>query len=329
MRIGVIGAGAVGGAIAVRLAGSGHAVSVTARGEHLAAIRANGLRLRGAWGATVARLEASEELGRDVELAIVATKAHDAARGIRSNAAALEGVPVLVVQNGLDALASARAELPHNELFGGLAMFASSFVTPGEITMTAPGPTFIGGDNAQLGARIATELRAIDASFVDNLEGAQWSKLVVNQINALPAITGLSAQEVIAHDGLRRIMVASMKEAVRAGLARDIRFASVSGLSHGLLRAFSIAPFGLAQALPQLMAKRMGDVPNPGSTLQSITRGQPTEVDFLNGAVVREAERVGVSAAVNSALQSLVHEVEKSGSFVPPSEVERRVRQLL
>ena len=329
MRIGVIGAGAVGGAIAARLASRGHAVRVTARGEHLAAIRASGIHLRGAWGDETVALEANELLEPGVELAIVATKAHDAARAIQSNAVALEGVPVLVIQNGLAAIDSARALLPRNELFGGLAMFASSYLAAGSITVTAPGPTFVGGSNERLGRELCTALAPIDARFEPNLEGAQWSKLVVNQINALPAITGLSAQEVIAHDGLRRIMVASMRETVRVGRARGIRFASVSGLSHGLLRAFEFAPFGLAQTLPKQMAKRMGDTPNPGSTLQSIKRGQLTEIDFLNGAVVAEAALAGGFAPINAALQSLVHEVETSGHFLTAADVTRRLARAI
>ena len=69
------------------------------------------------------------------------------------------------------------------------------------------------------------------------------------------------------------------------------------------------------------MRVRMGSVPNLGSTQQSVRRGQPTEVDFLNGVVVREASAVGRTAPVNAALTALVHEVEATGEFLPPSRV--------
>jgi 2-dehydropantoate 2-reductase len=61
------------------------------------------------------------------------------------------------------------------------------------------------------------------------------------------------------------------------------------------------------------MRVRMGNVPNLGSTQQSVRRGQPTEIDFLNGAVVREASAAGIAAPVNAALTDLVHEVESTG----------------
>src|SRR4051812_3290698 len=99
MRIGVIGAGAVGGAVAALLARGGHDVEVTARGEHLAAIRERGIHLTGSWGEYTAALEANDLLTHAPELVIVATKAQDAVAAIRDNIAMLRGVPVVVVQN--------------------------------------------------------------------------------------------------------------------------------------------------------------------------------------------------------------------------------------
>jgi 2-dehydropantoate 2-reductase len=314
MRIAVIGAGAVGGAIAARLAGAGHEVEVTARGAHLAAIREGGIRLRGKWGSIDAAVTASETLTTAPELAIVATKAQDAEAAMRANAAMLLGVPVLVIQNGLEGIAMGQRALPDSEVSGGLAMFAASFLSPGEVTITASGPTFIGGPGAAAVARVLGQAIAVDV--VRDFAGAQWSKLLVNQVNALPAVTGLSAQQTIASLPLRRLLVESMRETVRAGLATGVHFASLSGLSHLLLRVFAIAPFWIAQIVPRLMARRMGPVPNPGSTLQSIKRGQRSEIDYLNGAVVAAAAAVGLETPVNARLVALVHEVERSGEFI-------------
>ena len=269
-----------------------------------------------------AAVTASETLTAVPDLAIVATKAQDAAAAIRANAAFLQGVPVLVVQNGLEGIATGQRELPGSVISGGLAMFAASYLSPGEVTITAPGPTFVGGEGAASMVRLLPEL---ELTPVDDFAGAQWSKLVVNQVNALPAITGLSAQETIGSVGLRRVLVASMRETVRVGLASGIHFAAVSGLSDARLRLFARAPFALAQVLPQLMARRMGDVPNPGSTLQSIRRGQLSEIDYLNGAVVAAGVAAHIGTPVNASLVQLVHEVEASGEFIPAEQVIARV----
>lgn len=325
MRIAVIGTGAIGGTIAALLDRAGHDVSVTARGAQLDALQTTGLALSGGWGEHIARPTASERLREAPELAFVCTKAQDAAQAIQDNSEHLAGVPVVVVQNGLDGVRIAEDLLPDSPVIGAIALYAASYLRAGLIEVTAAGPTFIGVDDParqDIAAEVSSVLgAAMPTRLVTDFRGAQWSKLIVNQVNAMPAITGLSAQATLRHPMLGRIVAAGMREAVRIGFASGVHFASLQGLSQPLLRAFSVAPIALARALPRVMARRMGDTPNPGSTLQSVRRGQATEIDFLNGAVVRAARDAGLSAPINDQLTELVHRVEKSGDFLGVEEV--------
>lgn len=324
VRVAIIGAGAVGGTTAALLDRAGHDVTVTARGEHLAAIREHGIRLTGGWGAHTARVEARETLIEPADLVILTTKAQDAASALQANAAGLGSGLLLVIQNGLDGVPTAREVTGRDDIVGGLAMYAASYLSPGEVSVTTPLPTFLGGPQPALGA-IATELGgAMPVEVLDDLDSAKWTKLIVNQLNALPAITGLSVQETIADDGLRRVLTSSMREAVHVAHANGVRFASLQGLSDARLRLFAAVPERFAERVPRLMSRRMGDVPNPGSTLQSIRRGQRTEIDFLHGAVVARAGSVPVP--VNAAIVAMVHEVERTGTFLAPDEVVRRAR---
>ncbi len=329
MKVAVIGAGAVGGLLAALLDRAGHNVEVTARAEHLAAIRADGITLDGGYGAHVARVTAGEVLAVRPELAILATKGQDADAALRANAAVLDGVPVLVVQNGLGGIRVAGEVLPDSPLVGGLALFATSYLSPGRITVTAALPIVLGGapgTDAAVVERFATLLRgAMSVEVVDSLEGAQWTKLLVNHVNALPAITGLSVQETVAHPALLHVLAASLRETVRIANHIGIRFTGLQGIPGWILPWLGRGPLALAARLPQVLAKRMGDVPNPGSTLQSIRRGQLTEIDFLNGSVVRVAREHGFDAPINAALVGLVHEVERTGTFLTPAEVAARV----
>jgi 2-dehydropantoate 2-reductase len=297
MKIAVIGTGALGGTFATLLARAGHDVTVTARGAGLAAIRADGIRLSGGFGVAHAHPTALERLVDAPELTLVCTKAQDADAAISENAAVLDDSPVIVVQNGLDGVATAARLLPRSECFGALSIIAANYTAPGRVTITTPAPTYTapGGKGV----------------------GAQWTKLVVNMLNSLPAVTGLSVQEVVDHAGLRRVMTASMRETVRVGMKRGVRFGALQGLGDARLHLFSRLPVSVGQVLPLMMRARMGDVPNLGSTLQSLKRGQRTEIDFLNGAVVREAGLAGLAAPVNALLTSLVHEVETSGTLSP------------
>lgn len=324
MRIGVVGAGAVGGTLAALLDRAGHDVVVTARGEGLAAIRDHGLRLDGGWGEHSAHVTASETLADPVELLIVAVKAPDLADALRANRSAATR-DVLVVRNGLGAIRDARAVLGDGpSILGGLALYAASIAAPGRVTVTAPASLYLGGSpTAPAVARVLAD--ALPTHVVEPFENAEWTKLVVNQVNALAAITGTSVQETIADGGLRRILTRSIRETIGIARAKGIRFEPLQGLSDGLLRMVSLVPEPIAEVLPRLMARRMGAVPNPGSTLQSIRRGRPTEIDWLNGAVVAAATEVGRAAPINAALTDMVHEVERTGRFLTASDIIRRV----
>jgi 2-dehydropantoate 2-reductase len=99
----------------------------------------------------------------------------------------------------------------------------------------------------------------------------------------------------------------------------------MQGVPGRVLELIGVLPLWAGAAFPRLLARRMGSVPNPGSTLQSIRRGQLTEIDFLNGAVVEAAREAGVPAPVNTAIVEMVHEVERTGEFLTPAEVVERV----
>ena len=326
MRVAVIGAGAIGGTIAGLLARDGHDVQVVARGEQLTALSSDGLRLTGGWGDFTVRVDAVEGLTRSPDIAFLTTKAQDAAVALRANAERLVGIPVVVVQNGLEGITAARRAAPRSDIVGALALYAASYLSPGTISITTTGPTFLGGPvlpalyaSKVLGAVMPVEL-------TDNFEGAQWTKLIVNHVNGLSAATGLSVQEVIGDRHLRAIMTETMREAVRVARASDIEFAPLQGLSPRLLAALVRLPSSVGQLLPLLMKRRMGSRPNPGSTLQSIRRGQLTEIDYLNGAVVRRGAGLGVPTPVSAELVELVHEVEHSGVFVPVATVIERMQ---
>ena len=324
MRIGIIGAGALGGTFAVLLARAGHDVEVTARGAGLEAIRSGGIRLTGGFGDAAATVAAGEVLTRRPELVLVCTKAQDAEVAISANAALIDGVTVVVVQNGLDGVATASRLLPGSSCMGVLSIIAANYTEPGVVRVTTTAASYLGrGEGAPDDEciRVAALLsEAVPVIAIGNFRGAQWTKLVVNMVNAVPAIVGRSVQDVIGDRRLRRVVTASMRECVRTGVDRGIRFGSLQGLGDRRLRLFARVPLAVGQVLPWLMARRMGRVPNLGSTQQSVRRGQPTEVDFLNGAVVREASAAGSDAPVNRALVDLVHEVERSGSL-PASRV--------
>ena len=284
VRIGIIGAGALGGTFAALLARAGHDVEVTARGAGLEAIRAGGIRLTGGYGEAHANVAAAEALTVAPELVLVCTKAQDAEAAIAANAALVDGVPVVVVQNGLDGVDTASRLLPRSSCMGVLSIIAANYTEPGVVRVTTTAASYLGRGDGPADdecRRVAAMLsEAVPVIAIGGFRGAQWTKLVVNMLNAVPAIVGRSVQEVVDDRRLRRVVTASMRETVRVGIARGIRFGSLQGLGDRRLRFFARMPLAIGQLLPWLMRVRMGSVPNLGSTQQSVRRGQPTEIDL-------------------------------------------------
>ena len=329
MRVGFVGVGAIGGTLAALLDRAGHDVHVAARGATLDAVRSRGLVLTGAFGEHTAHPAADSTLAGaalagPLDLVVFATKAMDGPAAYAANAAACAGAPVVVIQNGLDAIRGSGDVLARSRLLGGLSVWASQQVEPGIIQATAGGRLVIGPTSAD--DPVASLLGdAVPTSTTEDFVGAQWSKLVVNQVNALPAITGLSVQETIADDRLRAVLTASIRETISVARGAGVHFGRFQGLSHGLLTLVRLAPFRVAEQLPRRIARRWGDVPNYGSTLQSIRHGLPTEIDYLNGAVVAAAREAGVDAPINQSLTALVHEVERTGVFLSPEQLQARI----
>lgn len=322
MRIGVVGAGAIGGTLAAMLDRAGDEVVVTARGEQLDAIRARGLTMTGAWGDHVARVGAAQVLPEPPDLALLTVKAQDAAAAATANAQVLAGVPVVVVQNGLTGPQALRSVLPQSPLMAGLSLIAAAYLEPGSITVTASNTTVLAADTAtetDLRAAAGVLRRAVPVTVARDLVGAQWSKLVVNQLNAAPAVTGLAGQQALAAPRLRTAIASAMRETVRVGRAAGVQPSGVPGVTPGVLRLLVTLPPALSGRLVAArLVAGMGPVPNLGSTLQSIRRGRPTEIDHLSGAVAAEGDRLGVPTPVNHRIVELVREVAETGRFLAP-----------
>lgn len=323
MRIAVIGAGAVGGLVAALAARAGHEVLVTARGEHAEAIARAGLHIDGGWGEWVAAVELVESIHAEpLDLIVLATKAHDSADAL-APWVAHDGTPVLVLQNGLGGEDAVRDALRHSPVAIGLALFAVSLTGPGRITVTGPNGLTLGGDPAAVAVvePLLRETLPAELVIADDIHGAQFTKLLVNQVNALPAITGLSVQQTVADPVLRAVLARGMVETVAVGDAIGVAWGRIGAVDADAVATVRTGGPAAASELAQRLAAGMGDVPNPASMLQSIRRGRTTEVDAINGAVVALGAQYGVSTPVNSALVALVHEVERSGGHLAPAEL--------
>ncbi len=321
MRICVVGAGAIGGAVAARLAtsasemgapGAGVEVSVLARGATLAAIRERGLRFSSADGTLTAPVTASAdaaELGPQ-DFVIVAVKAQSM-RGVAATVAPLLGpdTAVLSTLNGVpwwfldgfgeaagrhldsvDPGGSIAAALPAARVIGGTVHLSASSPAPGEVALRAGNGLIIGELDGASTPRLATLAATLRAGGFDVTESSRirddvWYKLWGNlTLNPICALTNASAGPALDDDLVRDFISGAMLEARAIGDLIGCPIAQTPEDRHAVTR-------------------KLGDfVP---SMLQDARAGRPLELDALTGAVRELGALTGVPTPYVDAIHGL------------------------
>jgi 2-dehydropantoate 2-reductase len=301
-RVCVVGAGAIGSLFAAHLARVAEVTVLTRREEHARALREEGLRVsgRGSFVARVAGASDPDEVG-EVDLVVLATKGPE----VDAAAARLEGrfagAAVMTVQNGLgvEEIVRAHGDWP---LLSSVTFMSGTRHSDTHVEYILDTETWLGpyGDTPFELARevadlvVAGGLRAV--AFPD-LRPAQWSKLIFNAtVNSVAALTDLPHD---AHFAARE-HVTDLGHLVHDLVAEGKAIAAAVGV------ALHDDPWEM-----NVLATQRGSAHYP-SMLEDVEARRPTEVDLITGALVREADRVGVDAPLHRALYRLVKAREAS-----------------
>ena len=353
-RIAIVGAGAIGCYLGARLAERGHDVTLVGHGEQVEAIAARGLVVRDARTGVERRhmLRATTALAERPDLILLTVKTQDVATACTEIARAADGVPVVALQNGVRGDELAAGRLGRELVLGAVVMCAATYLRPGEISVEFPGWLVLGEPFGPITARTRAIARMLDAALptyvTPHLERVRWAKLVANLNNGIAAATGLTMPEIARTPIGRLISLRVMREGARVARAAGIRLDhGLYGLSpRALRRDPTAATIALLQsaltpllaALPERAALAViaaaargpaGRLPVRGSTWQSVARGRPSEIAYLNGEIVSRGRDLGLPTPYNQRVVDLVHEVERTRAFralealVPAHEPER------
>jgi 2-dehydropantoate 2-reductase len=320
MHILVIGAGAIGGFIGGQLAAQ-HNVTLFDRAPLVEAVRARGLRIITPESEhTVTNLAAFTSLEEifaqapRFDLAIISMKAFDTVTAIKSLRPYADRIErFLTPQNGID----------NEELLG--AAFDRSKIISGTVLnpIAVPEIGVVKLEKAGRGLGLAPVKKPIDP-YVDVIRATQlpvrvyadyramkWSKLILNLIgNATSAILDMPTRETYADERVFKIEVAMLREALAVMRAQSIGVVDLPGSPVRLL-AFGIrfAPqFILKAILQPMVGGGRGD--KPPSLLVDMRSGRTqSEIDALNGAIVKAGKTIGRPTPVNAALVNLVHDL--------------------
>lgn len=303
MKILVIGAGAIGGYFGGRLAYGDNDVFFITRGEHLKAIENNGLTVESIHGDFNIRVKSgtSFEPILDLDLILVCVKLHDTHSILpHIKKQVSENTVVISLQNGLEGDEFLKEAVPKSRLIGGIAFIGANRVAPGKIRHTATGFITIGEWDGKKTERIEkiqkTFLDAgIDCRLTNRMREAKWEKLIWNVgFNGLSALTDMSAKSLLEHEPTRKIVRLLMEELIK--------------VAHKL--GIEVDPVEVDRQIK--ITERMGEV--IPSMLQDMRAGRKTEIDFINGKVYREAEKLGIPTPYNETVWAAVSLLDKAAT---------------
>lgn len=315
-KVAVLGAGAVGSFVGGMLALGGARVTLVAREKQVAAVNRDGLKLRvgGAERIVKDNLRAVTELDEAPELLLITVKSFS----LEAALAGLQGkigrdTVIVSLQNGIGNELKIRTAFPDNRVYAGVICAYLDFPEPGTVVCADDriglGVGSFDGDAAGL-EEVADWLRASRMEVATAVDGLalKWSKLLLNvAFNALNAVTGLATDRIMADKRYGRLAARALKEAFAVMRAEGIRPVDLPGYPVKTLEKICRLPVPLvARALAFGTRKATRAV---SSMQQDLRRGRGlTEIDELNGVIVRLAENHGLDAAANRELCALVRE---------------------
>ncbi len=317
MTVGVFGAGSIGCYVGGRLAGAGAEVVLVGRETLADEIRRHGLRVTDWQGTDVrvgeVRYETTPQALAGAELVLVTVKSAATAEAAEQLAGVIgPGTTVISFQNGLRNAGTLREGLlPGRTVLTGMVQF--NVVRRGEGVFHAGTE---GGLEVEDDPALAPYLELFERAGLRlerhrDMVPVQWAKLLLNLNNPVNALSGLPLKAELEQRAFRRCAALAQAEAIRLLSAADIKPAKLTPLPPQWIPRLLGAPDVL---FTRLAAQMLAIDPLARtSMLDDLEAGRPTEVDHLNGEVVRLAEKLGRTAPVNARLIELVHKAENGG----------------
>ena len=298
-RVAVVGAGAVGGYFGGMLARAGARVTLIGRPEHVEVWTRDGLFLDSLHFQERVAVTASTDIAAaaDADLVLFCVKSLDTETTAQQLAPHVGGEALIVsLQNGVDNVARMRAAAALDPIAAAVYV-ASSMPAPGRVKHSGRGDLLVGDLSGRSRpareadiARVSNwfEAAGVPCRVSEHIDADLWTKLITNVgLNAISAVASTPYGDIVAHPESR--------ETVRQLVLECVAVARAGGVS-----------------LPEMdyvdmvwrFAEKVGQVYS--STSQDLTRGKRTEIDTLNGFVVRRGAELGVPTPVNQSLLALV-----------------------
>lgn len=314
-KIAIHGAGSIGCFVGGTWAAAGLDVTLVGRSYVGNAIKEQGLRLTDYAGfdqrlsaGNITFSTSPEALGDAdiIGLAVKSIGTEGAAAEIDKHAR--PGAIVVSLQNGISNVETLRRLLPKQTILAGMVPFNVAAMKKGHWHKGTQG-NLIAESHAALTPIVAASRGGPAALIVsDNMTAVAWGKLLVNLNNAVNALSGLTLLEELSDRNFRRVVAASIREALTVLAAAGIEPAKATAFPPKWLPAFIGAPDIFFNTIGLKLQKI--DAHARSSMADDFAAGRKTEIDFLNGEVVSLAKKMKIEAPINQAIVALVKEAE-------------------
>ncbi len=306
MKIVVVGSGAMGSLFAAFLTKSKEELWLLCKNkEDAAKINASGISLEGVSGSWQAKVKTTtdiEGIGK-ADLVLICVKAFNTKSAAEQIKPILgQNTKILTLQNGIGNVEIISEIAGEQRVIAGITSQGATLIETGKIRHAGSGETIIGS----IDGKIPVELRAIreifnkaglETKMSRDIKSLIWSKLIINVgINALTAITRLPNGKLTEYEGTRRILRDAVTEAARIAKRKRVKLI-------------------FDDPLAKVEAVCEGTAANLSSMLQDVLRKKRTEIDFINGVIVRLGQEMGISVPTNKLLLDLIKTIESSYEY--------------
>jgi 2-dehydropantoate 2-reductase len=304
MKITIVGAGAMGSLFGGLLAEAGNKVLLLdIWEEHIDAINSKGLWIEGLSGDRFIKIKAISkpaDINVSSDLFIIFVKSYQTesvAKNISSLVAARS--TILTLQNGLGNFEILCHILGSEKVIAGTTSYGATMLGPGKVRHAGVGPTAIGELDGKITHRIEKISQLLNQAGIKtettkNVIGLIWSKLLVNVgINALGVLLRVKNGELILGEYAPKLQAALVEEAIKVAQGKEIEL-----IYQDMVKEVA------------LICEKTKD--NLNSMLQDVRKKRRTEIDFINGAIVREGRKLNIPTPVNKVITDLIKAIEES-----------------
>lgn len=314
-QITIFGAGSIGCYLGGRLVEGGATVRFIGRDRYAQAIADNGLSLS-QFNAPATQLtgidfqtDMSALAGSDIiGLCVKSQDTAEAAALIQKHAPTAW---VISFQNGVSNLPVLRAALPDARISGAVVPFNVTSPSPGHFHRGTAGDLIIGPE-APDALIDALKTAHVGVQVADDIDGHLWAKLLVNLNNALNALSGGPLRDGLIQRGYRRVLVHMIEEGLSIAKAEGVTVATFNGRHPDALLKIMSKPDWLYRIIMDRIAKI--DRTARSSMLDDLELGRSSELDYLQGELVRRADRLGLEVPVNRAVMVAVEAAFAQGA---------------